>query len=328
MDAPAPAPTPAAGLDGLLWAVHFPADGPPRRLRAEERPESGWIWLHYDLVHARTREQIEEDPALPFVARTVLTSRDETPRMLADGDMVAGVLPAVSADADELIGWHFAMLPNRLVTGRRTMVHALHNALAAAESGQPVRSPSELIAGALGNFAHDVRLRVATLGEELNALEDRLVDTRAGSDLSALGPAIGAIRRAAGRLRRPLAPVARLLENDVDGLPHWIEQCAAHDAALRQALAAVDDLNAVQERGRVLQDELAARQAEETNRRLYIVSIVTTLIMPPTLVTGFFGMNTGGMFMNEWPHGTQIGLGLCVVSLVLTWFLLRWKRLI
>jgi len=248
--------------------------------------------------------------------------------MLADGDTVAGVLPALGSDIDRLIGWHFALLPNRLVTGRREAAGALRAALTAAEAGHAMRSPSELIASALGHFAQDVRRRVAELSSKLDELEDQLLDAQSGADLSTLGPALGTVRRAAGRLRRPLAPVARLLEDDLDDLPAWIEQCAAHDAALRQTLAAVDDLNALQERARVLQDELAARQAEETNRRLYIVSIVTTLIMPATLVTGFFGMNTGGMYLNEWPLGTHLALGVCFVALVITWLLLRWKKLI
>ena len=33
----------------------------------------------------------------------------------------------------------------------------------------------------------------------------------------------------------------------------------------------------------------------KTNRHLYILSIMTAFLLPPTLVTGFFGMNTGGL---------------------------------
>jgi len=35
--------------------------------------------------------------------------------------------------------------------------------------------------------------------------------------------------------------------------------------------------------------------AQRTNRNLYFLSILTALLMPATLVTGFFGMNTGGL---------------------------------
>jgi Mg2+ and Co2+ transporter CorA len=59
--------------------------------------------------------------------------------------------------------------------------------------------------------------------------------------------------------------------------------------------AALDDIAALYDRARSLQDELTTRLTEETNRRLYIVSVVTTLFMPATFITVFFGMNTDGL---------------------------------
>ena len=50
---------------------------------------------------------------------------------------------------------------------------------------------------------------------------------------------------------------------------------------------ALDDITALSDRGRSLQDELTTRLTEETDRRLYIVSVVTALFMPATFVTGF-----------------------------------------
>jgi Mg2+ and Co2+ transporter CorA len=320
-------------LDGLLWAVHYPPGGPPRVVSSTEQPAEGWIWTHYDLVHAGASGAIGADPALPDVAKAILTGRDETPRMLAAEELVAGVLPAFTAavdgtDPDALVGWHFAIQPHRLVTGRRSPVHALQAARSAADRGHAPATPSVLIAEALSDFAVEMRRRVAALAADLDAVEDKLLAPSAETDLSGLGTRIGALRRAATLLRRPIAPVARLLDNDVDDLPNWMAQCAAHDAALRQTLAAIDDLNSLQERARVLQDELAARQAEETNRRLYIVSVVTTLIMPATLVTGFFGMNTGGMYLNTWASGTHFATAICLLALAITWWLMRWRKLL
>jgi zinc transporter len=332
-------------LDGLLWALHYPPGGPPRPvvvpgdvqgdiqvdLQGQGRRD-GWVWMHYDLVHAGAAGAIAADAGLPALARAVLTGRDETPRMLADGDVVAGVLPAFApsagAEADALVGWHFAMLPHRLVTGRRSPVRSLQAVHAAAEHGHSPATPSVLIAEALAEFAQEMRRRVAALAADLDGADDLLLEPRRDADLDGLGSRIGRVRRAASRLRRPLAPVARLLENDVDDLPEWIAQCAAHDAALRQTLAAIDDLNTLQERARVLQDELAAWQAEETNRRLYIVSVVTVLIMPATLVTGFFGMNTGGLYLNEWKAGTHVATGICLLAIFVTWWLMRRRKLL
>lgn len=41
--------------------------------------------------------------------------------------------------------------------------------------------------------------------------------------------------------------------------------------------------------------EVASRLAEETNRNLYVLSIVTVLFAPMTLIAGIFGMNVAGL---------------------------------
>jgi zinc transporter len=47
-----------------------------------------------------------------------------------------------------------------------------------------------------------------------------------------------------------------------------------------------------------------------TNNHLHLLSIVTTLFLPPTLVTGLFGMNTKGPPFTENEHGFLLGRAL------------------
>ena len=81
----------------------------------------------------------------------------------------------------------------------------------------------------------------------------------------------------------------------------------------------VDDLTETQERAKLLQEELAARLAEQTNNNLYILSLFTALLLPPSLIAGIFGMNVVGV------PGVQDGsemafwwvmLGMMAVSLL------------
>jgi zinc transporter len=45
-----------------------------------------------------------------------------------------------------------------------------------------------------------------------------------------------------------------------------------------------------------------------TNRRLFTLSILTACLLPPTLVTGFFGMNTKDLPFQESHGGTWMAL--------------------
>jgi zinc transporter len=51
----------------------------------------------------------------------------------------------------------------------------------------------------------------------------------------------------------------------------------------------------IYERAKLLQEELASRLAENTGRNLYVLSILTAVLLPMTLVTGIFGMNVAGL---------------------------------
>ncbi len=63
-----------------------------------------------------------------------------------------------------------------------------------------------------------------------------------------------------------------------------------------------------------LYDFYRAKVDERMNRNMYWLTIISAIFLPLTLVTGFFGMNTGGLPYTDDPHGT---LKVVILSLVL-----------
>lgn len=51
---------------------------------------------------------------------------------------------------------------------------------------------------------------------------------------------------------------------------------------------------------------IASLKSEKTNKNIYILSVISTIILPLNLIVGFFGMNTGGLFLAQNPYGTSI----------------------
>ncbi|KAA5610767.1 CorA family divalent cation transporter [Rhodovastum atsumiense] len=317
--------------DGLAWAVAFPPDVRP--VAGEPRPpgQGGWDWLHYDLVHSRARAAIEAEPVFPPFALRLLTGTDETPRIVSDGEAVAGVLPSFARtsgpDQQEIVWWRFAMLPGRLITARRRPMRSLADVWSALRTGPVPGGPMELLDGAITDFARDARRRVAALEDSLDSAEDTLLDRSLSADLSGVGPRFGLVRRDLTDIKRALTPLVRLLDEDAEELPAWAKQIP-HDAARTVLVGALEEIAALHDRARALQDELTTRLAEETNRRLYIVSVVTTVVMPATLVVGFFGMNTGGLLWANHNWGTAFAAAVCLVAMLGTLLLMRWKRLL
>ena len=94
-----------------------------------------------------------------------------------------------------------------------------------------------------------------------------------------------------------LAPEPAALFRLLNKPPAWIVEGDLQE--LRQSTeefnVALSDMAALQERIKLLQEEIAARVAEANNRSLYVLTIVTVLALPINIMAGLFGMNVGGI---------------------------------
>jgi magnesium transporter len=64
----------------------------------------------------------------------------------------------------------------------------------------------------------------------------------------------------------------------------------------------------------------------EQNRVIRIFTVVTVLFMPPTLIASVYGMNFKNMPETDWTYGYVFGVGLMVVSSLVTWAFFRWRK--
>jgi zinc transporter len=116
-------------------------------------------------------------------------------------------------------------------------------------------------------------------------------------------------------------------------LPH-IARWSQHDISeLRQAVehmeSTIQDLELVQERTRLLQEEIAGRMGEATNRNLYVLSMVTVILLPINLITGIFGMNTGGLPWGEDdPSGFWWVIFFMIIAVITSLTILHRKRIL
>ena len=63
-----------------------------------------------------------------------------------------------------------------------------------------------------------------------------------------------------------------------------------------------------------------------TNRRLFTLSILTACLLPPTLVTGFFGMNTKDMPFQNTEGGTWLAALVALAAALTCYWALRRLR--
>jgi zinc transporter len=62
---------------------------------------------------------------------------------------------------------------------------------------------------------------------------------------------------------------------------------------------------------------------EESNRHLNALSVVTTLLLPPTLITGIFGMNTKGLPLTDVETGFLWAAAMMIGASGLAYLIMR-----
>ena len=63
--------------------------------------------------------------------------------------------------------------------------------------------------------------------------------------------------------------------------------------------------------------------ANRTNQVMKVLTVLGTIALPSIVISGFFGMNTKGLLWADSPHGTEIAVGLMMITTVVLLVLLK-----
>lgn len=306
-------PTPPA-QPGLVWG--FSIDGERITALGEadldllggggtDGTEAEFRWLHLNLANQGTRRWIEEQAALPEAVRELMLSSETHQRALVVEGHVACVLHDFEVDfgteeTSRVGSLSLALGANAMLTARHHPLSAGNVVRRRVEAGARPRDAAQAFDLAVGAILEIAARRATVLGVAVQGSEDKLLADGWEPDPKALA----ALRREGVRLHRQVSgirAVLQRLETDEE-LP---EPLLATMEKLNQRVVSLHgDVGAAQGDLRLLRDEIDLQMTQRTNRNLYVLSILSALLLPATLVTGFFGMNTGGMPWSGSPHGT------------------------
>ncbi|MFN3672962.1 MAG: CorA family divalent cation transporter [Bosea sp. (in: a-proteobacteria)] len=320
---------------GIVWAYRFDGEGLPALIdRAEVpafEPGEAFVWIHLDLVHSRAKAWISEQLWLPAEAEETFLALETHQRLDHSANLVWGVthdlVRDVGANSDKVGALHWIIGERFLLTGRREALQSIRLTAAALDRGEEAASPVALFEQIVEYIIDDITHAVVRLMEETDGAEDHLLDDR----FHEAPPRIGAVRRTAVRIHRQLSGLHVLFRRlaDANANRRAPDEMKAFAARLIQRIDGLHhDVNAVQDRARLLQDELTARSASQTNRQLYTLSILTALFLPATFITGLFGINVKGLPWAEADLGALYVAGACVGAALLTLILLRWRGVV
>jgi zinc transporter len=325
-------PTSGSNQDGPIWGYHFVPNQPAQSITSEAAvefltvpgppPPDEFLWLHFSLSNVASEPWLRRYLTLPDTFYESLQSDVDATHLEQDGDSLVARIHDVLFDFTfdvPVATTTLCVKPRVLVSAHVRPWRSIDQLRAAVQAGQVLRSPTEILARLLRDQATVLVDIVRKAKKRVGPMEQQLLAQRVSVSRSELG----ALRRMLVRLQRLLAPEPAAFFRLLSRPPAWIpeEELQNLQQAAEKFSTAISDTAALVERVKQLQEELAAFVNEQTNRTLFVLTLVTVLALPINLVAGLFGMNVGGIPLNQHPYGFFL-----VVSplLVLTAFLAYW----
>ena len=315
-------------IPGLIWAFRVHTDGTPEELPVEQPIDDrhdGWLWLHFNLADARAQLWLASEAGLAPAAANLLLSSDHHQQLHAKDACVYGVISDIVRQfdhaTDQIGHLHFVMTDRWVISGRHHTLHAIEATRQALREGRRLTSMAALLETIVEHVADAIDGVVDKLGDELDRIEDRVVDDTLRDERSKLGR----LRRTAVRLHRQLAGLRSLFHRiERNGTLSSTPLLQVATTALVQRLDGLDhEVIAMRDRAHLLQEGVSGKLAEESARNLQVLSILTALLLPPTLITGVFGMNVKGLPFTEDTTGFLWALVLIALSSASAYWLLR-----
>ncbi len=308
---------------------------PPHVEAIELTPDVVWT----DLLNPTKSEiaAVEEASGLTLPTQSELSEIETSSRLRTDGDVLCLSAPLVHRARTEDPGTTpvgFVLAPELLVTVRYEPLNAFDTYAAAARG-----SAAEVFVGlieAIVDRTADVLEHIAT---ELDMVSHRLFRSRSAgggerrtraqenADLRSILRRLGASGDLASKIRDSLLALARIVPYVAttrgSELPAVVK---TRLDTLRNDLASLNDyefhlLNKVQ----LLMDATLGLINVEQNDIIKVLTVVSVVGVPPTLVASMYGMNFKYMPELDWSWGYPYGLALIAISALapLIWF--KWR---
>jgi magnesium transporter len=308
----------------------FPSEG--------DLSQAQWIDLFQPTADEKAR--VVAATGLSIATEDELSEIETSSRLAFDGHAIYLSMPLLAKAEGEPpdtrpIG--FVLTRDRLLTIRFNRSLAFHNFLEAQH-----RTPMESVApvGIFMLMMEAISDRLADLLENIRDDLDRISklifhdtsnSTRRGrrqnNELQNVLRAIGRAGDTMSRVRDSLLGIGRILPYVAQVAAPWIDRTMRDRIkSLRQDVASLADYDGhLNGKMQFLLDATLGLINNTQNNIIKVLTVVSVVGVPPTLVASIYGMNFKDMPELSWNYGYPYGLTLIVLSAVipLIWFKLR-----
>jgi len=320
--------------DTFICAYALNGDGSGTGLTEEALRSAGAegkpAWVHLSARSASARQWLAQDAELPDSTLVdALLAEDTRPRMLPRESGLLLILRGVNlnenAEPEDMVSIRIWIETHRFISVQLRNLRGVAEMQELLQSGTGPTDINDLLTTFIEGSIKRLAPVMGDLAEGIEDIEEQILQMQ----LAGLREHIISIRRKTSIFNRFILPqkdiVGRLIEIPELKLTKNLKQRLqeSHNDMTRF----VEDLQTMRERAHSIQNEVANILTERLNRNTYVFSIIASIFLPLSFLTGLLGINVLGIPGADDPRAFLIFCGILVAIMatqILIFRKLRW----
>lgn len=319
----------------IITAWNFLSDGFGEQLERDQinsalLSEENLTWVHLNAKNVDAKEWLNTHiTCLDDIIIHALIEKETRPRILEFSKGILVILRGPNfnegEDIEDMVSLRVWIDPIRIVSVERRgseFVSTLENLLT---TGKAPKNSGEFIV-----FLNNLLLKqcdplITALEDEIDTADENLIDA---PDQTTRIVTLRT-RKKIIFLRRFLSPQRDVIFNLKSLTFEWINtrnRRLLHEQ-FNRAQRLVETLDLMRERTQIINDELSNLASTKMNKNLYILSIITSIFLPLSFLTGLFGINVAGIPGASYPLAFWSFSGILfiiVLVMVLSFKIKKW----
>ena len=289
-------------------------------------------WIHLDYKNPQAQEWLQKKAGLPRPVIDGLMDEDTHPRSFRTHKGLFVVLRGVNltrkAEIEDMIALHFYLESNRLITVSHRPAYSVQTVLNQLRLHKGPQDVQECFLRLIEAMTERIYSVVEDIADEVDEIEEKVIDIKQRKDTE-LRNELSDIRHRIVGLRRYLAPqkeVCRALPA-INAAYMPKEAQSRWQEIIDALMQAVEELDFARDHSNVSQEELDAKVNLNISRTMYLLSVVTVIFMPLTLISGMLGANVQGIPVSSHPFSFWFYCLIVLIVGIVQVIFLKWLKL-
>lgn len=297
------------------------------------------VWI--DLLQPTPEEQarIAREHGIRIPSRESLQEIESSSRLRADGQVLTLSMPlSLSEERTEPlpVPIGFILSPALLVTVRFAEMRGFTDITARLDKGEAPADSTAVFAALVermvdyrADLLEGISAEVGTVSRRVFVRHlPRTRRTAVDGALREMLATVGAAGERLSEVRESLLGLQRLVGFSSEMAQEWLRpEIRARLATARNDLVSLSDYEThLWGKIQFLLDAILGFINTDQNDIFKVLTIVSVVGIPPTLIASMYGMNFHNMPELSWRYGYQFGLGLILASIILPILWFKWRR--